>query len=176
MAVVTCFAADFAPRNWALCNGQLMAINQNQALFSLLGTTYGGNGTTNFALPDLRGRTMVGVGQGPGLSPYSLGQRTGAETTTLLAINLPGHVHSGSISLYLQADPGPGGDPNVEFNYPANYNNAFAASATAGVTMAAPTYTGTINPAGGNQPVPVLSPYLAVNYIICLFGVFPSRN
>lgn len=177
MAVVTCFAADFAPKTWALCNGQILAIAQNQALFSLLGTTYGGNGVTTFALPDLRGRTMVSPGQGNGLSNYTLGQPAGAENVTLTLNNLPNHAHTGPANMYLQADASPGGDSNAEFNYPANYTNAYAPSATNGVTMLSPAYTNAqIGVAGGSQPASILSPYLTVNYIICLQGIFPSRN
>lgn len=176
MAVVTCFAADFAPKNWALCSGQILPIAQNQALFSLLGTTYGGNGVTTFALPDLRGRTMVSPGQGSGLSNYTLGQPAGTEQITLTINNLPGHVHTGNANVNLKADIGPGGDASPEFNYPANYTNAYASSPTAGTTMQAPTYAGTIGLTGSNQPVSLLSPYLVVNYIICLYGIFPSRN
>lgn len=177
MAVVTCFAADFAPKSWALCSGQILAIAQNQALFSLLGTTFGGNGVTTFALPDLRGRTMLSPGQGPGLSNYTLGQPAGTETVTLTLNNLPSHAHTGPAFMYLQADGSPGGDSNAEFNYPAGYANAYASSASAGVTMLSPAYTsGQIGMAGNNQPAPILSPYLAVNYIICMYGIFPSRN
>src|SRR5687768_993649 len=95
------FAPNFAPRDWALCNGQLLPINQNQALFSILGTTYGGDGRTTFALPDLRGRSAIGAGSGPGLSSYTLGQQTGSPTTLLSANQLPSHTHaiSGNINM-----------------------------------------------------------------------------
>lgn len=176
LAVVTCFGGSFAPRGWAFCNGQILAINTNQALFSLLGTTYGGNGQTTFALPDLRGRTVVSQGPGPGLSPYSLGQKSGAESVTLTVNNLPAHVHNGPITLQLQADSSPATDPAPDFNYPANFPNAYVTAPVAGVNMLPPSYTGTINNAGSGQPVPVLAPYLALNYIICLQGLFPSRN
>jgi len=175
MAVVTCFAADFAPKYWALCNGQILSIAQNQALFSLLGTTYGGNGTTTFALPDLRGRTVVSQGAGPGLANYSLGQKAGAETTTLIASNIPSHQHVGPSNFYLQADNLPGGDGSAEYNFPANFNNAYAPNPTASVNMLEPAYTGVINPIGA-QPLPILMSYLAINYIICMQGIFPSRN
>lgn len=176
LAVVTYFAGNFAPRGWAFCNGQILAINTNQALFSLLGTTYGGNGQTTFALPDLRGRSIVSQGNGPGLQPYTLGQKTGNETVTLLSSNVPAHSHTGASNFYLQADVGPGGDSNPEFNYPANFTKAYAPTPTSGVTMLPPTYSGTINSAGGSQPIPILAPYLAINHIICLQGIFPSRN
>ena len=176
LAVVTCFAADFAPRFWALCNGQILQINTNQALFSLLGTTYGGNGVQTFALPDMRGRTAVSQGQGPGLSSYTLGEKIGTEAVTLTINNMPPHTHTGASSFKLQADGNPGTDPAPDFNYPANFANAYAPAPTSGVTMQPPAYTGTINAAGGGQPLPILSPYLGMNYIICLQGIFPSRN
>src|SRR5436189_142599 len=103
IAVVTCFAADFAPKNWAFCNGQLLAISTNQALFSLLGTTYGGNGVQTFGLPDLRGRTPVSPGQGNGLSNYALGQSAGAESVSVTGNNMPAHNHNGNITLQLDA-------------------------------------------------------------------------
>jgi microcystin-dependent protein len=176
LAVVTCWAADFAPKGWAYCNGQLLAIAQNQALFSLLGTTYGGNGTTNFQLPDLRGRSVVSQGNGPGLSVYTLGQKVGTETTTLIANNLPIHVHTGAANFYLQGDSGPGSDGSVENNYPGNFNNMYAPAPTASVNMLEPAYTGTITAVGASQPVSILMPYLVLNHIICLQGVYPSRN
>jgi microcystin-dependent protein len=174
LAVVTCFAADFAPKNWALCSGQILQISTNQALFSLLGTTYGGNGIQTFGLPDLRGRTPVSAGQGPGLSNYNLGQVTGAESVTLTTPNLPSHIHTGPVTLQLQADSNPGSSTSVEFAYPAGLNGAYAAAPNG--TMVAPAYAATIGPTGNNQPVSILSPYLAINYIICLYGIFPSRN
>jgi microcystin-dependent protein len=176
LAVVTCFAADFAPRGWAFCSGQLLPISQNMALFSLLGTTFGGNGQTTFALPDMRGRTAISQGQGPGLSNYTLGEATGSETVTLTVNNMPSHTHNGTALFTLQADSNPGGDPAPDFNYPANFANAYAPAPTPGINMQPPTYTGAINAAGGGQPVPLLSPYLGMNYIICLQGIFPSRN
>lgn len=177
MAVVTCFAGDFAPKTWAFCSGQILAIAQNQALFSLLGTTYGGNGVTTFALPDMRGRTAVGIGQGPGLSNYTLGQPAGNETVTLTTTSMPAHMHVGPANFKLDADSTVSADPAPDFNYPGPYNNAYAAAPTNAAYMLAPNYpSGTIGVTGSGQPVPVLSPYLAINYIICLQGIFPSRN
>jgi microcystin-dependent protein len=177
MAVVTCFAGDFAPKTWAFCSGQILAIAQNQALFSLLGTTYGGNGVTTFALPDLRGRTAVGIGQGIGTANYFLGQQAGSETVTLTTSSMPAHVHTGTANLKLEADSTACADPAPDFNYPGPYTNAYAAAPTNGANMLAPKYLSvTIGSTGNGQPVPVLSPYLAINYIICLQGVYPSRN
>lgn len=177
MAVVTCFAGDFAPRNWAFCNGQILSIAQNQALFSLLGTTYGGNGVTTFALPNLQGRTPVSTGQGPGLANYTLGQLSGTETVTLNVSNLPSHVHNGAINLHLDADSSDGTQTRALNAYPALYSGAYATTpGGGGVAMATPAYNVTIGNAGNSQPMPIRAPYIAINYIICLAGIFPSRN
>jgi microcystin-dependent protein len=177
IAVVTCFGAEWAPKNWASCNGQLLPISQNQALFSLLGTTYGGNGVTTFGLPDLRGRRPVSPGQGIGLSNYVLGEMTGTETVTLSIPNLPMHTHNNELTLVLDADSNPGGVTRPVNTYPAMADNSYAASPTAAPNqMVPPTYAVAIGTTGSSQPVPVLMPYLVVNYIICLYGIFPSRN
>jgi len=177
MAVVTCFAADFAPKNWASCNGQTLAIAQNQALFALLGTTYGGNGVTTFSLPNMQSRTQVGVGQGAGLSNYTLGQMSGTENVALTTNNIPPHVHNGNISIALQADNTSGDQTDPGFNFPSVSPNGYATSAASGVFMQKPASPQTvIGMTGGNQPLNILSPYLAVNYIICTAGIFPSRN
>lgn len=177
LAVVTNFAADFAPKNWAYCNGQTLAIAQNQALFSLLGTTYGGNGVTTFALPNLQSRTQVGTGQGGGLSNYTLGEINGAEAVTLTTNQMPAHVHNGNITVKLGADNTGADSTSPEFGYPSTYTNGYATSATAGVYMQAPAVvSSTVGIAGSNMPFQVLSPYIALNYIICMYGLFPSRN
>lgn len=163
---------NFAPQGWALCDGQLLSISQNTALFSLLGTTYGGDGRTTFALPDLRGRVPVNQGQGPGLSPYNIGQSSGAETVTLITSQIPAHSHAVSANSTAGAVDSPIGnftsaiaDPNTGALF-----NAFSASAN-----------GTMNPGvvgitGGSQPHTNLQPLLCVNFIICLQGIYPSRN
>lgn len=177
IATITCFAGNFAPKGWALCNGQLLAISQNQALFSLLGTFYGGNGTTTFALPDLRGRAPVNFGQAPGLGTYNIGQAAGAESVTLNVNTMPMHTHTGTINIATQAANATGNDPAPDFNFPAKYAGAYAASANG--AMLAPDYTGTTIGMSGAQnatPFNTLCPYLAVNYIIALVGVFPSRS
>ena len=175
MAFITCFGGNFAPRNWATCDGQIINISTNQALFSLLGTYYGGDGVSTFALPDLRGRTPVCTGQGIGTKNYVLGQKAGTETVTLATNNLPAHSHNGTVLLQQAAttDDGIDGTPNDGF--PARYTGAYAAKADSS-TMLAPTITATIANAGGSTPVPVRTPYLAVYYIICTAGIFPSRN
>jgi microcystin-dependent protein len=176
MAVITCFAGTFAPRNWAYCSGQLLAISTNQALFSLLGTTYGGNGVNTFGLPDLRGRTPVSAGQGLGLPPYSLGQLSGTETVTLNASNLPPHNHNGNAIYKLMVDSQDGSVAEPDYNYPAGLAGAY--NNTQDGTMLAPTYlnTSVINPNGGSAPMPIRSPYLGMSFVICLYGIFPSRN
>ena len=178
MAVITCFAANFAPKYWATCDGTLLSIAQNQALFSLIGTTYGGNGTNNFALPDLRGRTPVSIGQGSGLSNYTLGQQAGSESSVLNIANLPVHGHSGAITLQLAADSSAGTVPRTVNTFPASLSGAYApAPSNQGKDkMGDPGYEGSIVTAGSGQPMSILSPFLVVNYIICTAGIFPSRN
>lgn len=173
---VTLFAGNFAPKNWTFCMGQLLPISQNTALFSIIGTTYGGNGTTTFGLPDLRGRAVVGAGQAPGLSYYDLGQIGGKESTTLISTNLAAHSHP----VALQVAPAAAATADQES--PAN-----GVYATAGTgepfygpapTAQMQAYTGTITtgPTGGTLPFSNLHPVLALNYIICLYGIFPARN
>ncbi|MDQ3278661.1 MAG: tail fiber protein [Bacteroidota bacterium] len=174
IAQIILFAGNFAPRGWAFCQGQLLSIAQNTALFALLGTTYGGNGQTTFALPDLRGRVPVGPGQGPGLSIINLGQVGGTETTTLLTTNMPAHNHTVSVTPRAVSDAGDTSDPTNA--YPANsgaLDREYKASGTF-VNMGAATATSGI--AGGSQPFSIRNPYLGMNYIICMEGIFPSRN
>jgi len=178
IAEIRMFAGNFAPRGWAFCQGQIMSIAQNTALFSLLGTTYGGDGQTTFGLPDFRGRVAVGTGQGPGLSSYDLGQVGGAENTTLLATNMPSHTHSFSATASMACHSGAGDADSPASNIPAGSasdENYSAASAADGA-MAPFTVSGNTGPAGGNQPFSNVQPYLGMNFIICLEGIFPSRN
>lgn len=180
VAEIRQFAGNFAPRNWAFCQNQIMAISQNTALFSLLGTTYGGNGVNTFALPDTRGRVMVGTGTGPGLSPVNLGDLAGTANTTLLTANMPAHNHSAQLKAStvkgtLQA-PTAGAAlgkavDNAGTAVPFIY--APAGSAPAVVLDPASVTTGIT---GGSQPFSIMQPYLGMNNIICLFGVFPARN
>jgi microcystin-dependent protein len=162
------FAGNFAPRGWAFCNGQILPIAQNTALFSLLGTTYGGDGRTTFALPDLRDRIPVGFGEGPGLTPRTLGESGGAAAVTLAANQIPSHTHA------LRAASGTpsSGAPSGEVVLAPTTGGKIYRDATSPVAMSA----GTIGPAGGSQPHNNLQPYLAVNYIIALQGIFPSRQ
>jgi microcystin-dependent protein len=156
------FPFNFAPRNWAFCQGQTMAISQNSALFSLLGTTYGGNGTTTFLLPDLRGRVAVGQGNGSGLSPYSFGQVGGVESVTLLQSQLPAHTHAQPVTNSAASGSRPNG------TVPAT-GGSYAASSDGGAFVAT-------SATGGSQPFGIVQPYLAMSYCIALSGIFPSRN
>jgi microcystin-dependent protein len=160
------FGGNFAPRGWAFCQGQLLSIAQNTALFSILGTTYGGNGQTTFALPDMRGRYPMQPGQGPGLSPRTLGEQGGTETVTLISTQMPAHNHT------LNASAEEAGAKNP--------NGMVLATTTAPAYIASPIDT-TLNPAaigvaGGSQPHNNMSPFLCVNFLIALEGIFPSRN
>ena len=176
MAVITCFAGNFPPRNWTYCQGQILSIAQNQALFSLLGTTFGGNGQTTFALPDLRERTAVGTGQGPGLSNITLGQVSGNANITLTTSNLPPHNHNGNVMVSMVCDANPGNEVGPDGFYPAGFPLAYGTTATLNVNMRAPGCTATMQNAGGSQPLSIMQPYLAMNYVICLQGIYPSRN
>jgi len=166
------YGYDWATKNYALCYNQQLAIQTNQALFSILGTTYGGNGVQTFALPDLRGRTYVGWGQGPGLSDYVLGEMTGTETVTLLQSNLPQHNHLMNVNTGVAT----GGDPTgaILSQGPVVGGATVATYSTSGAN--AVMNPGAVATAGGNQPVSILQPYLAINFSICLYGLFPSRN
>lgn len=162
------FAGNFAPTGWAFCQGQLLPIAQNTALFSLLGTTYGGDGRTTFALPDLRGRVPVGFGQGPSLSNRVIGEKFGTETVTLTTAQMPAHSHT--VNAVTTE-----GNQNLPTNsLPANTKalDKEYSDANANTTMKATM----VNPTGGNQPFGVTQPSLGVNFIIALQGIYPSRN
>jgi microcystin-dependent protein len=152
---------NFAPKGWALCNGQLLPINQNQALFSLLGTTYGGDGRVNFALPDMRSRMPLHEGSG-----FILGQRAGEEAHTLISQEMPQHSHIVTAS----NDPADLGTPVS--NFFANAGGNLVYSGTINTTMNA----ASVSPVGGNQPHENMSPYLVLNFCIALQGIFPSPN
>jgi microcystin-dependent protein len=158
---------NFAPRGYAQCNGQILPIAQNTALFSLLGTTYGGNGQTTFALPDLRSRIPIHTGQGPGLSNYSLGQASGTETVTLTANQLPPHNHTVNASTTATSK-------NPTNNVPAvtGAGSSYADAPSPSTTMNAGMVTG----GGSGQPHDNVQPYLCINFVIALEGIFPSRN
>ena len=161
------FAFGFAPQGWALCNGQLLAINQNQALFSLLGTTYGGNGTTTFALPDLRSRVPVHQGQGPGLSPYAEGQAGGTEAVTLAAAQMPQHTHPVNASSSAATSGNPAGHTLAR-----SASHIYHPESGQHTVMDA----NMLGEAGGSQPHGNMQPYLAVTFCIALNGIFPAQN
>jgi microcystin-dependent protein len=168
VAEIRIFAGNFPPLGWAFCNGQLMPISQNTALFSLLGTTYGGNGQTNFALPDLRMRAPVHPGQGPGLSERLLGETGGEATHTLLASEMPAHSHA------LQASSGAATTTIANGNMLATVNAPNPPYHEP--TMMADMGPGELSPAGGSAPHQNMQPYLALSFIIALQGIFPPRS
>jgi microcystin-dependent protein len=175
LAEIVLFAGNFAPRGWAFCQGQILSIAQNTALFSLLGTTYGGNGQTTFALPDLRGRVPVGTGQGPGLPSVNLGQVSGEPTHTLIVTEMPAHNHTAQVQL--NAASGGGNSASPAGNVPAASTARDSIySNTSDTTMAANGGQVTVGIAGGSQPHNNMQPYLGLNYIIAVEGIFPSRN
>ncbi|ADO76133.1 phage tail protein [Stigmatella aurantiaca] len=165
------FGGNFAPTGWAFCNGQILSIAQNQALFSLLGTTYGGNGQTTFALPDLRGRVPMHWGSGPGLTTRTLGEAAGTETVTLLQTQMPTHTHAATAS----AQPGNSTEPTGTFWAAAVDGNSQQVSAY-GTQPSTTLNPQAIGIAGGNQPHNNMQPYLCVTFIIALQGIYPSRN
>jgi microcystin-dependent protein len=170
IAEIRMFGGNFAPRGWAFCNGQLLSIAQNTALFSLLGTTYGGNGQTTFGLPNLQDSSPMGQGQGPGLTPRVQGETGGEANVTLLASEMPAHTH------LPQADASGGGQTSpTNATWGAGGRGrppAYSANQTPGATLSAQALATT----GGNQPHNNRSPYLGVSFIIALQGVYPSRN
>ncbi|MBV6441036.1 MAG: phage tail protein [Haliscomenobacteraceae bacterium CHB4] len=173
IAQILMFAGNFAPKNWAFCQGQILNIASNTALFSLLGTTYGGDGRVTFGLPDFRGRLPVGTGDGPGLSDYQLGQMAGTETTTLTVNQMPMHSHQVTPQLAVATGNGTTDEPDGNV-LAGTASNIYAPPASANGRLAGLSATET--PTGGNQPFSIVQPYLAMNFVICLYGIFPSRN
>jgi microcystin-dependent protein len=172
------FAGNFAPRGWMLCQGQLIPISQNTALFSLLGTNFGGNGTTTFALPDLRGAVAVSPGQGPGRSPYDVGETGGTESVTMTMETMPAHVHAVNLSVAVKGNDGTADVASTKvLKVLAAPTEPIYTSASDGSTMksGAATASLTVGPVGTSLPIPTVMPYLAVNYCICVEGVFPQR-
>jgi microcystin-dependent protein len=178
LAEIRLFAGNFAPRGWQLCNGQLLSIAQWTAVFALVGTTYGGNGQTTFGLPDFRGRIARGAqnAQGPGLSPVDLGEMAGSQAVTLLTTNLPVHTHPLSGTVNLQGNQGATGLSNDPSNRRVAGTQIFTGAATDVANMAALTSTLAIGSNGSSQPVGTLPPYLGMNFIFCVEGIFPSRD
>lgn len=169
VAEIRVFPFNFAPRGWAWCDGQLLPLSQNTALFSLLGTTYGGNGKSNFALPDLQGRVPMHPGQGPGLSLHDLGETGGSETVSLLESEIPSHSHA------LQSLPAPGDTPLPTGHSIARVIGATPYLAPAGAPLVMMSDQ-MVAPAGGDQPHNNLQPYLTFYFNIALQGVFPPRT
>ncbi|MDB5234778.1 MAG: Tail Collar domain protein [Hymenobacter sp.] len=171
------FAGNFAVQNFAFCNGQLLSIAQNTALFSILGTTYGGDGRVTFALPDLRSRVPMHFGQGPGLSNYDLGQNGGSESVTLLNSQLPSHAHAETLVASTAAATS--GDPTgLALAVPSGLdvnNDPVSVKSYGPNTPAATSATSNTGASGGGQPAVTIPPYLALNYQICLNGIFPPR-
>jgi microcystin-dependent protein len=165
---------NFAPVGWAFCQGQLLPISQNTALFSLLGTFYGGNGTSTFALPNLQGCVIVGQGQGPGLSPYEIGQAGGASSVTFNVNELPSHNHNVPAS----ATAGHGGvpGPTVALGSGGRGSQPIYATPSAQGASPATMAAAECGSAGGSQPHNNMMPYLVLNYIIAVAGIFPTRN
>lgn len=179
LAIIKMFAGNFAPRGFMFCQGQVLNISTNTALFSLLGTTYGGNGQTTFALPDLQGRVAIGAGVGAGLPPYQLGQMGGSPSTVLTQAQMPAHTHGAvaAITMPAVADDGdtniPG--PTVIMASAPSSSNIYSSSPPDTNLKPFPANVN-VQVAGGSQPVATMPPYLTVNYIICVNGLFPSRN
>lgn len=194
------FAGNFAPRGWAFCNGQLMSIAQNTALFSILGTTYGGDGRTTFALPDLRGRVPIHSGTGPGLTPRNLGQRFGTQTNTMTHNQLAAHTHyvtAGAVPVLGTAtatmhvnnsDNDAGEEPNGAFLGKNDAGAIYASAADGTSTLAAGAITvdttglavdlssATLTSTGASSPINNMQPVLVLNWCIALVGIFPSRS
>jgi microcystin-dependent protein len=169
------FGFNFAPRGWAFCDGQLLAIAQYSALFSLLGTIYGGDGRTSFGLPDLRGRMMMGSGRGPGLGPRTMGQKSGREEITLDVLNLPSHTHQARLTDPATTEAGNTADPTGALfgntgDFDGEYNNNPDAPTVAMKQSVSVANT------GNNMPFSSLPPHLVMNPCIALVGVFPSRS
>jgi len=169
---------NFAPIGWARCDGSLLPISQYDALFALIGTTYGGDGQTTFAVPDLRGRVPVHQGTGPGLPNYVLGQVAGQSSVTLAAAQMPSHSHAVTGSVSQAAAAGPGTTAAPGGNVPAGSNSGenYAAAASANGNLAPMQFTGSLQAAGGNQPFDNMPPYLAFNFCIAVEGIFPSPS
>lgn len=165
IGMIVQFGGNFAPRGWALCDGQLLSINSHSALFSILGTTYGGDGRSTFGLPDLRGRVAMHAGTGPGLTPRDLGRKSGAETVTLTTNQMPNHNHQLNVLNGLATSP--------------NGQNEYLAQADIYTPKGTPLVqmnNGAVSHTGNGQPFQIVQPFQVVNFIIALQGTYPSRN
>jgi microcystin-dependent protein len=177
---------NFAPQGYALCQGQVMPISQNAALFALLGTTFGGDGVQTYGLPDFRGRVPIGMGNGPSLTPVAQGEKSGAESVTLSQTQMPQHTHAGTASVAIPAatTQGTANAPTTssflagttDLSGAGGFDVGLYATGTPTTTLQPFNAAVTNNIAGGSLPVPIRNPYLGTNFIIALNGVFPSRN
>jgi microcystin-dependent protein len=176
IGVIFAHAATFAPRDWAFCQGQVQSIANNDTLYALIGTTFGGDGQVTFNLPDLRGRIPVGQGQGPGLSNYVIGQMSGSENVTVLSTQMPTHTHLVNVVNSQGNAAVPTSSSYIAGTYSGSGSSAvplnFYGTTSSGATLA-PT---TISAAGNSLPINIVQPILATQYIIALYGIFPSRN
>ena len=175
MGTILLFAGIFTPRGWADCDGALVPISQNGPLFSLLGTTYGGDGVRTFGLPDLRGRVALGIGRGPGLTPRELGERAGQESVTLTSIELPAHTHAAESVMHVAATGADEGTPTEHYLSTPAEVQIYAAAPTAGSTLGPNAVTTRLAPSGQSQPHPNMVPYLGLRYIIAVTGIYPSH-
>ena len=191
LAEIIMFGGNFAPRGWAFCDGQLLPISQYSALFSILGTTFGGDGRTTFALPDLRGRVAIHPGNGPGLSSYKLGQKGGRESVTLTINELPSHTHTGAITNVagdappggvLRVNSGGGDDKSPVSNFLAedasedNFSTTHDGSLSGAGSVIFNDIKASIGNTGGSRSFDIRQPWLGINHIIALQGTFPSRS
>lgn len=179
LAEITMFGGNFAPRAWAFCDGQLLSIAQNTALFSLLGTIYGGDGRTTFGLPDLRGRIPLHPGNGPGLRSYRLGEKGGSYQHTLTVNEMPSHNHTATAASQMRAESRPGNGTDPAGQMLASGQTIYRPNAAAEDVVMDPAMVSTdvtVNNNGGNQSFSIQNPFIGVHFIIALQGTFPSRN
>ena len=172
------FGFNFAPKGHAFCAGQTMSIQQYTALFSLLGTRFGGNGSTTFMLPDMQGRVATGMGNGAGLPATTIGEKAGAASATMLSANMPAHVHTMSnVQVRLQASTVTADESAPQNLYPALASfSAYSDSPTANTFTGGTVVSGTSDISGSGMPFPIMNPYIVLNYCIALQGIFPTRN
>ncbi|MGO4708982.1 phage tail protein [Chryseobacterium sp. 2TAF14] len=176
MSEIRMFAGNFAPKYWAFCQGQIVEINTNQALFALLGTMYGGNGVTTFALPNFAGRTPMGTGTGVGTESWILGEMDGTPTVTCLTSNMPAHNHASGTETASIKTYSDGGDTGSPSNGTLASVSGLYSNQPADTTLRPIPTALSISVAGGSQPINIQQPFLGMNYIICLNGIFPSRS
>lgn len=173
------FGFNFAPRGYMTCQGQILSIAQNTALFSLLGTTYGGNGQTTFGLPDLQSRMPIGQGQGPGLPSYTMGQKAGLNTVTILTSNMPAHIHTLSTAkanIAVNTTVADSNTPESAYLAANNTTALYSEGPQTGKFLAPASISGNTDITGSGLPIDITNPYLTINYSIAIEGIFPSRN